>query len=401
MTLSSPVQSSLGPIALAAGGTGGHLFPAQALAQELARRGRSVVLMTDERVLKFETLFPGVPIYAVPAATFSGHGVGGKIKAGLAILSGTWQAYRLLGRLKPAAMIGFGGYPTMPPMLAALVRRIPACVHEQNAVLGRVNRVVAPYVTAIASTFSEPRYLRGKDGAKLVVTGNPVRDAVVAQGTSVYRAPQGDGPIRLLVFGGSQGARVLSDVVPSALTRLPEALRVRLQVVQQCRQEDIDRVRQTYDAADISTEIASFFDDMPVRIAQAHLVIGRSGASTISELSVIGRPSILVPLPHSLDNDQKANAAFLADAGAAWMIEQKDFTPDAVAGLIGELCGAPGKLETAAAAARRQGRPHAVRDLADLVERLSAYSALPEEKIVASADEGGRGTLFVGLDGAL
>ena len=333
-----------GPIVIAAGGTGGHLFPGQALAQELRRRGRQIVLITDERVQRFDALFPGADIYSVPSATPNDRGAIGLLKALPAIVSGVVQAFNILGRVKPSVVIGFGGYPTLPPLAAAILRRVPTCVHEQNAVLGRVNRLVAPYVLAIASTFAGPKFLRQKDLPRLVLTGNPVRDAVVAHAASPFSAPHGDSRIELLIFGGSQGARVMSDIVPDALALLPAELRTRLHVVQQARAEDIERVREQYRAADIDAELETFFDDMPTRIAAAHLVIGRSGASTVAELTVIGRPSVLVPLPHSLDNDQKANAQKLQAAGAGVMIEQKDFTAE--------------------------GAPDAVRRLADLVEAL-------------------------------
>ncbi len=367
-----------GPIVIAAGGTGGHLFPGQALAQELRRRGRRIVLMTDERVQRFDKLFPDADIYAVPSATPSGKGIVGLLRAAPAILAGVARSFSVLQRVKPAALIGFGGYPTLPPVLAAILRGVPACVHEQNAVLGRVNRLVGPHVEAIASTFDAPKFLKARDAGKLVLTGNPVRDAVIAQAGAPYETPRGEDRTRLLVFGGSQGARVMSDIVPVALAQLPEHLRRRLAVVQQCRAEDIERVGDIYKEAGIDAELSAFFDDMPERIAACHLVIGRSGASTVSELAVIGRPSILVPLPHSLDNDQKANAEKLAQAGAAWMIEQKYFTGDALCRQLEQLFGNPSDLEAAAAAARRQGQPNAVRDLADLVEALGRgeYRAL-------------------------
>ena len=355
---------------IAAGGTGGHLFPGQALAQELSRRGRGIVLMTDDRVKRFDSLFPGADIYAVPSATPSGKGIAGLVKATPVLLSGVAQSFGILGRVKPSVVIGFGGYPTLPPLAAALLRRIPTCVHEQNAVLGRVNKLVAPYVHAIASTFRSPRYLREADKGKLVLTGNPVRDAVMAQAGVSYDPVSADSRIRLLVFGGSQGARVMADIVPGALAHLPEALRARLDVVQQCRPEDMVRVEGAYRDAGIAAELQSFFDDMPARIAAAHLVIGRSGASTVAELGIIGRPSILVPLPHSLDNDQKANAEVLAGQGAAWMIEQRDLTEKVLADKLADLFSHPEMLNDAASAAKATGQPQAVTKLADLIEEL-------------------------------
>jgi len=383
------LSRSGGPVVIAAGGTGGHLFPGQALAQELRRRGRRIVLITDERVQHFDKLFPGADIYAVPAATPTNRGVAGLVRAAPAILSGIAQAFGILGRVRPSAVIGFGGYPTLPPIAAAILRGIPVCVHEQNAVLGRVNRLVAPHVRAIASTFAAPKFLRPRDAGKLVVTGNPVRDAVRAVAGAPYEAPGADLRIRLLVFGGSQGARVMSDVVPEALARLPQDIRARLDVVQQARAEDLDRVREAYAKAGIRAELASFFEDMPARIAAAHLVIGRSGASTVSELSVIGRPAILVPLPHSLDNDQKANAETLQAAGAGFMIEQKDFTPEALAGRLAALFADPAQLVSAARAALAQGKPEAVRALADLVEALGRGDYISAGKTAHAAEGAG------------
>ena len=391
-----------GPIVIAAGGTGGHLFPGQALAQELRRRGRKIVLMTDERVQRFDKLFPDADIYEVPSATPSGKGLAGLLRAAPAIVAGVARSFAILQRVKPAALIGFGGYPTLPPVAAAILRGVPVCVHEQNAVLGRVNRLVAPHVEAIASTFDAPKFLKARDAGKLALTGNPVRDAVIAQAHVPYTMPEANGPIRLLVFGGSQGARVMSEVVPAALARLPGDIRDRLRVVQQARPEDIARVRAVYMNAGIEAELNAFFDDMPERIAAAHLVIGRSGASTVSELAVIGRPSILVPLPHSLDNDQKANAENLAQAGAAFMIEQKDFTEDALAARLAQLLAEPAQLAATARAAKAKGQPDAVRSLADLIEGLGRgeYRALRNPSPKGAANDGGSAHLNFAAGGA-
>ncbi|MFZ3032883.1 MAG: undecaprenyldiphospho-muramoylpentapeptide beta-N-acetylglucosaminyltransferase [Parvibaculum sp.] len=390
------MMHSQGPIVIAAGGTGGHLFPGQALAQELRRRGRHIVLITDERVQRFDALFPGADIFSVPSATPNDRGIVGLLKALPAIISGVAQAFAILGRVKPSVVIGFGGYPTLPPLVAAVLRGVPTCVHEQNAVLGRVNRLMARFIEAIASTFATPKYLRAGDSFKLVITGNPVRDAVMEHAAAPYVAPGEGGQIELLVFGGSQGARVMSDIVPGALARLAPGLRSRLHVVQQARPEDIDEVRRKYIDAGISVELESFFDDMPARIAASHLVIGRSGASTVAELSVIGRPSILVPLPHSLDNDQKANAEKLQAAGAAIMIEQKDFTEEVLASRLQGLLADPSTLVDAAQAALRQGAPDAVRRLADLVEALGRgeFKAHIEEKML-SDETGPSGPLLL------
>lgn len=380
-----------GPVMIAAGGTGGHLFPGQALAQELKRRGHSIVLITDERVQHFDRLFPGADIFSVPSATFSGPGLAGIFSAAAKIVNGTSQSLAVMARAKPSVVVGFGGYPTMPPMLAAILRRIPTIVHEQNAVLGRVNKAVAPFVHAIASTFPAPKYLKARALPKLHVTGNPVRDAVLAQ-ADVPFDEIGSGPIRLLVFGGSQGARVMSDIVPEALTALPAELRARLDVTQQCREEDLDRVGQAYAKAGIAAKLSAFFDDMPKVIAQSHLVVGRAGASTVSELAVIGRPSILVPLPHSLDQDQKANAEILSNTGASIMIEQDGFTPELLATTLSSLFADGSRLSAMAAAAKAEGKPRAVQSLADLVERVARKKSgglpSPEKHKTLSAPDG-------------
>ncbi len=274
-------------------------------------------------------------------------------------------------RLRPAVAVGFGGYPTLPPMLAATRTGVPTVVHEQNAVIGRANGFLAPLVTAIAT--SQP-HVRGteKVQAKIVQTGNPVRPAVLAAAETPYPAPAADGPFCLLVFGGSQGARFMSDLVPPAVARLPEALRARIHVVQQCRPEDIARVKAAYAELGVAACLAPFFHDLPQRIADAGLVVCRSGASTIAELTVIGRPAIMVPLPGALDQDQKANAMVLAAAGGGWVVEQKDMTPEHLAGNLAILMADPAQLVAAAAAARQAGRPDAVARLADVVERVAA-----------------------------
>ena len=361
-----------GPIVIAAGGTGGHLFPGQALAQELARRGQAVAVITDARVAGVGKRFPGTDVFSVPSATPSGGGIWGIVRAIGPILHGTLSAWRILGRLKARAVIGFGGYPTLPPLLAAWLRGIPTAVHEQNAVLGRVNRLMAPRVTAIAATFESPKFLCAADAPKLTVTGNPVRDQVAALAGSAYPMPEPGGVLRLLVFGGSQGARVMSDVVPAAVAQLPSGLRDRLEIVQQARAEDVARVREAYGRSGVRARVESFFEDMPERMAAAHLVIARAGASTVSELAVIGRPAILVPLPHAIDQDQLANAQVLAHAGGAWPMLQQDLTPDTLARRLERLLGDPAGLAAAAQAARAIARADAARRLADLVEAVAS-----------------------------
>ena len=310
---------------LAAGGTGGHLFPAEALAGALQKRGAVIELATDTRAAHFK--FPARALHVIPSATLRGRNPLALARTAAMLTLGTAKAWSMLGRVKPAVVVGFGGYPTVPPLLAATLRGIPTVLHEQNGVMGRANRLLAPRVTTIATGFRTLARLGPRLQGKTTFTGNPVRREVIAAAATPYAAPEPNGKLRLLVFGGSQGARVMAEVVPAALERMSANLRARLAVVQQARGEDLDAVRATYARLGIEAECAPFFADLPARMAAAHLVISRSGASTVAELSAIGLPAILVPLPHSLDQDQFVNAGVLADAGGAIRIEQRDFTP--------------------------------------------------------------------------
>ena len=354
---------------LAAGGTGGHLFPAQALASELRLRGRRVMVMTDARGRNYETAFPGAEITSVPSATFAGRSIPGRVAALAVIGFGVIAAFTKLIRLRPRAVVGFGGYPALPVMTAAWLAGIPSALHEQNAVLGRVNRMVAPFVRRIAASFPFARFAP-KDMSIVTMTGNPVRAEVVALGDSLYTAPETDGPIRVLVFGGSQGARALSEIVPAAFARLPEDTKARLHIIQQARPEDLDAVINAYRNAGIQADVARFFADLPSRMASVHLVIARSGASTLGELTVLGRPSILVPYPSAMDDHQTANAAVLVEAGAAWMMKQSDLNAARLAALLADIFASPTMLSERAAAAKALARPQAARALADLVEQL-------------------------------
>ncbi len=356
---------------LAAGGTGGHLFPAFSLAEELQRRGYPVDLVTDERGDRYGTGFPARTVYQIPSATLSGRSPVAVARTAAKLLRGIVRARALLGRVRPAAVIGFGGYPTFPPLIAAGMRRIPTVIHEQNAVLGRANRMLAKRVSVIATSFSCVRNIDAGLAGKVRFTGNPVRDQVVGLAERPYEPAVAGGPFRLVVFGGSQGARYFSDTVPPALAGLPEAERTRLDVVQQARDEDVERVREAYAKAGVSAEIAPFFRDLPERMSAAHLVIARAGASSTAELTVLGRPSVLVPLPHALDNDQLYNATRLAESGGGWCIEQKNLDTDRLRQEVGTLMASPERLEAAAIAAKKQGRPDAVLRLADIVEELA------------------------------
>lgn len=358
-------------VMLAAGGTGGHLFPAFALAEELGHRGVAVDLITDMRGDRYGTGFPARNVYRVPAATLAGKSPVAVARTGLALARGTAAALSILGKVKPSVVVGFGGYPTFPPLVAAKLRRIPTLLHEQNAVLGRANRMLAKRVTGIATSFENVKYLDGDLLARSRFTGNPVRAVAVDAAGAPYDAPTPVGPFNLLIFGGSQGARFFSDAVPPALAALAPELRARLNVTQQAREEDIARVSDAYAQSGIRAEVAAFFKDLPRRIAATHLVIGRAGASTVAELTVIGRPALLVPLPHALDNDQLNNARRLAESGGGWCIEQKDLSKTRLAAEIEHLAAAPERLAAAADAAKRAGRPDAVSRLADFTLELA------------------------------
>ncbi len=355
-------------IVLGSGGTGGHVIPALALAEELVARGHRVSVISDERGLQYIDRFKAAESHVIPTGRFAGTGAWGRIKAASDVVSGTLAAWRILREVRPAAVIGFGGYPSLPTMLAASFLGLPGCLHEQNAVLGRVNRFLMPWIDALALSFAETaRVPRGKR-ARVVVTGNPVRRDITRLATRPYPRPSEDGEFRLLVIGGSQGATVMGEVVPSAVSVLPRSIARRLKVIQQCRPEDIERVRARYRAADIAAELDAYIADLPDKLAAAHLVIARAGASTISELTAAGRPAILVPLPGAMDDHQTANVRELAAAGGAWLVPQPDFTPADLAKRLRKLITAPERLVEAATRARGLGVPHAAARLADLVE---------------------------------
>ncbi len=351
-------------VLLAAGGTGGHLFPAEALANALAKRDAIVDLATDHRAAHFK--FPARDVHLVPSATLRARNPFAMARTTALLALGTAKAWALIGRTKPNVVVGFGGYPTVPPLFAASLRGIPTVLHEQNGVMGRANRMLAPRVTAIGTGFRTLKNFNRHWQSKITFTGNPVRPLVIAAAATPYAAPT-DGKLRLLVFGGSQGARVMAEIVPAAIERMSPDLRARLSIVQQARTEDLDNVRDTYVRLGVGSEIAPFFSDLPARMAAAHLVISRSGASTVAELSAIGRPAILVPLPHALDQDQLANAGVLEAAGGAICIAQPDFTPERLNAEIAGLSNDPARLAHMAQAARSAGTVDAAERLADLV----------------------------------
>lgn len=343
------------------------MVPAHALAIELIARGHRVALITDERGQRIPALFEDVPVHVMPA----GRGGGGPLgwaKALKGILAGRAMARRLYESFEPTAVVGFGGYPALPALLGAFADGIPAVVHEQNAVLGRVNRFVAGRVAAIATAYPNVQRLKPRFARKVELVGNPVRQIVREIGQKPFPPFDEHSPFRILVTGGSQGASILSSVVPDGLGLLPEAIRQRLQVTQQCRPEDIEQVRARYRELGIPAELATYLPDLPEILAKSHLVIARAGASTIAELTVAGRPAILVPLPSAMDDHQSANAREMSAAGGARMIAQANFTPQVLAQQITALLEDPEALVAAAAHAKASGIPDAAARLADLVE---------------------------------
>jgi UDP-N-acetylglucosamine--N-acetylmuramyl-(pentapeptide) pyrophosphoryl-undecaprenol N-acetylglucosamine transferase len=363
------------PILLAAGGTGGHLFPAAALAQELQRRGYGVELATDIRAEKYGVEFPARAIHRIPSATLTSRNPFAVVMTFSRLGIGFAGALRLLKAVAPRAVIGFGGYPTLPPIIAASVRGIPTAIHEQNAVMGRANRLLSRFVDRIALSFTPTKLLRADAEAKARVTGTPVRDAVLTFRETPYSPPEPGQRLMLLVFGGSQGARFFSEALPPALELLPAEMRERLTVVQQAREEDLDQLREAYQKAGVAAHVAPFFRDLPERIAKAHLVVARAGASTVAELMAIGRPCLLVPLPHALDNDQLENATRLQEGGGGWCVRQQELTRERLAGEVQRLLSSPQLLAGAAAKAKAMAETEAVKELADLAEELARAKA--------------------------
>jgi UDP-N-acetylglucosamine--N-acetylmuramyl-(pentapeptide) pyrophosphoryl-undecaprenol N-acetylglucosamine transferase len=352
---------------VAAGGTGGHMFPAEALARELISRGWEVVLASDARGAAYAKDFPAKERLSLEAATFKGRDVLGALRAIYKIAQGVLQARAAFARLKPDVVIGFGGYPSVPALLAALWRKDVTLIHEQNAVLGRSNRRLITRVDAVACAFPILRLAPLKLEGKVQVVGNPVRPDIRALYDEPY--PEIEKTIRILITGGSQGAKILSDVVPKALSLLPISLRIMLVVEQQARPDQVEAAKAIYSTAEIEAEVAPFFSDMAQRLGRAHLVIGRAGASTVCELAVAGRPSILIPLKIAADDHQTYNAEVLRDAKACLVIKEDDLTPERLCDEIRVMIEAPTALLIRAKAAKTVARPEAARDLADLVER--------------------------------
>ena len=357
-------------IALAAGGTGGHVFPAEALAAALLERGYRLALITDRRGAAYGGTLGQLETHRIMAGGIAGRGKLATLRAIAELGLGVLQARSILKRIRPAAVVGFGGYASIPGMVAASLASIPTAMHEQNAVLGRANRLLAGRVQRIATSFAEVSHVDARLTPKLVHTGMPVRAAIAALRESPYVDITANGPIEMLVLGGSQGARILSEVVPAALARLPEALRRRIRIAQQCRPEDLDGVSKAYVGTGIEATLDSFFADVPERLVRAHLVIARAGASTVAELTALGRPAILVPYPYAIDDHQTANAHAVEDFGGAWLMPQDAFTPDSLAARLESLFTQPETLARTAACARNAGRADAANRLADLAVGL-------------------------------
>jgi UDP-N-acetylglucosamine--N-acetylmuramyl-(pentapeptide) pyrophosphoryl-undecaprenol N-acetylglucosamine transferase len=357
-------------IVLSAGGSGGHLFPAQALAGELQKRGKTIVVMTDARFKNYETAFPGAVIETVPSAAFSDRSVLRLMSAPFEITGGLVMSLVKLARIKPAAVVGFGGYPSVPVMVAAILSRTPTAILAPDALLGRANRLVMNHVRLIAANLPLVRFLP-RDMSKVVYTGNTLRPEVIALAGAPYSTSADGGPLKLLVFGGSQGARFFSETVPAAIAMLAPDQRARLSIVQQCRPEDLEGAKALYATSGVRAELAPFFSDLPRRMADAQLVICRSGAGTVSELAVIGRPAIMVPLPHALDDNQTPNADALADAGGGWRVRQAELTPAKLAEMLTAILKSPAELSMRAASARAIARSDGTVRFADAVEKLA------------------------------
>lgn len=384
---------------LAAGGTGGHLIPAFALGQELLNRGHHVALITDQRGTKIPGCPEKVATHVLPAGRITKNPTSW-LPGVKAIAEGRLMARRLFASFAPSAVVGFGGYPAFPALLGAFAEKIPTIIHEQNAVLGRVNRFTARQVNAIATAYPDILRLSPSYNEKVHLVGNPVREEVLALREQPYPPLSEEGIFRVLVTGGSQGATILSEVVPDGLSRLPLNLRRRLQVTQQCRAEDIETVRAAYAQHDIPAELATYLPDLPERLGWAHMVISRAGASTIAELSCAGRPAILVPLPSATDNHQSYNVKEMVQAGGARAIAQSAFTPVELAKQIQKIALEPGALENAAKASKGCGRPNAVADLADLVESFGKAPLMQTIKPKAERTENFGGSPAMARDAA-
>jgi UDP-N-acetylglucosamine--N-acetylmuramyl-(pentapeptide) pyrophosphoryl-undecaprenol N-acetylglucosamine transferase len=365
-------------VLLAAGGTGGHMFPAEALAGALLARGYRVGLVTDKRGRGFGDRLPAVDVHRISAGGLAGGSLVFRAKGILSLALGYLQARGLIRCLAPRIAVGFGGYACVPTILAAQRAGVATLLHEQNAVLGRANRLLASRARLVATSFTETKAL-GKTPARL--TGNPVRPSIAALGDRPF--PEQKDPLHILVLGGSQGARIFSRLIPAAVALLAPALRPRLAIAQQCRPEDLEQVRASYAALDLKVELAPFFDNMAEQLGRAHLVISRSGASTVAELAASGRPAILIPYPHATDDHQTANAAAFGGSAAGWLMPEATVTPALIAERLSSVLAHPAGLSQRAAAARGAGRRDAALLLADLVGELAPVNGIGPAKVAA------------------
>lgn len=368
--MSEPAPLSAPLILISSGGTGGHMSPAAALAHDLVRRGFGIALITDARGSKYASMFPeGTDTHIIRAGTISG-GPAGKLKGALNLVAGFGQAWKLIRKLRPAVVVGFGGYPSVPGVLAGQIRKIPVILHEQNAVLGRANLHLAKRAARIALSFPDMSGLDERARSRAVVTGNPVRQEIAALHDAPYTPPAAGETLNILVMGGSLGASVFARVVPGALAKLPPEARASLKIVQQCRESDIESARKAYEQAGIKAGLAVFYADMAARLAAAHLIICRSGASTVAELSAAGRPAIFVPYPHHKDQQQKKNAQYLTETGGGWLMTEDVFTSEALLARIEAFLQNPDELAQAAQKSRMFGKPDAAARLGDMVAAL-------------------------------
>jgi UDP-N-acetylglucosamine--N-acetylmuramyl-(pentapeptide) pyrophosphoryl-undecaprenol N-acetylglucosamine transferase len=359
-------------ILISAGGTGGHMSPASALASDLTKRGVRVEIVTDTRGSRYTSMFMGIPVHIVKSGT-AHAGIIGKIKGSINLIWGIMQGFVLVRKLAPDAVIGFGGYPSVPAVYAAQMLGIPTGLHEQNAIIGKANVFLAPKARFLALSLPLPDGMNFSVHitSKSTITGNPVRPEIIALKDVPYPSLEGYAPFNIFVMGGSLGATVFSRVVPKALSNLSVAQKKRLSVVQQCREADLEEARAIYDKSGIKdVTLAPFFDDVDKKLAKAHLFIGRSGASTVAEINIAGRPAIYVPYPHHKDQQQKRNAASVVDKGGAWIIEEKDFTSDALQERLEVLFDDSQALQRAAAHAKGCGLPAAAQDLSDLCLKI-------------------------------
>ncbi len=354
-------------VVLAAGGTGGHLFPALALAKELSIHGEDVWLLTDKRGHQF-LKEANLSNLLIPVGRFDGS-LFHKIKGLWGLLQGIIASFHHLRRLKPSVVVGFGGHTSLPPLIAATVLRIPTVIHQADAYLGRTNRLLAPFVTSIATSFPHVEKIPSSCTKKVAFTGLPLRPEIKS---ADYDPPKDKGPVHLLITGGSQGARVFGEIIPQAIQLLDPTLQKRLHITQQCRPESLEHTQTLYEATQATVELAPFLDKMGERYKKAHFIISRAGASSVCEAALVGRPILFVPYPYAMDDHQTYNAQQAVDAEGAWVRQEKDLTPQKLATLLSELINSPWQLQRAAVNIRSIVTPDAAQRLSTLIAHLTA-----------------------------